>query len=501
MSLYIRDFDSEIRDKELIGSKGAGLAEMSALGLRVPYGFTITTELCKKYYANNKQLPPEFEIELTGALARLETRAGKVFEEGLLVSVRSGSVCSMPGMMDTVLNVHKDLLASIKTVLDSWMSARAVSYRKIHKIPDSLGTAVTVQAMVFGDKDDRSGTGVVFTRNPSSGVKEIYGEFLHQAQGEALVAGTHTPDPITFLQSLMPEVYAELTETCAKLESHYNDMQDIEFTIESGKLYILQTRAGKRSAVAAIKIAVDMVREGSLTKQEALMRVDPECLKQLLHASIDNSKPHSHLTKGLPASPGAATGLVAFSANEAEKMSQHHNVILVRHDTSPEDIHGMNVAAGILTARGGMTSHAAVVARGMGKPCVSGASEIKVSSDALVIGDVLIKAGEEITIDGDSGRVFSGCVPKITLEFSEEFNELMKWADSERKLQVRANVETVSDAKAAVKMGAEGIGLCRTEHMFFEPAKLRLMRKMIIATDEVARKKVLDELMLLQYFW
>lgn len=497
MSLYIRDFDHSVRDKALLGSKGAGLAEMLALGLNVSLGFTVTTDFCKEYYANNKQLSLSFKNELAEALARLERRTGKVFGKDLLVSVRSGSVCSMPGMMDTVLNVGLPdlLLSSIKIVLDSWMSARAISYRKLHHISGSLGTAVTIQAMVFGDKDDSSGTGVVFTRNPSNGISELYGEFLHQAQGEALVAGTHTPAPISLLQNLMPEVYIELAQTCAMLENHYKDMQDIEFTIESGKLYILQTRCGKRSGVAAIKIAVDMACEGKLTRQEALMQVDPECLNQLLHASIDDSKTRVHLTKGLPASPGAATGLVVFSASEAEKVSQHHKVILVRHDTSPEDIHGMSLSAGILTARGGTTSHAAVVARGMGKPCVSGAGEIHVGDNEFVISDVVIKAGDEITIDGDSGRVFLGCVPKVTPEFSAEFNELMKWADCERRLRVRANIETINDAKVAIRMGAEGVGICRTEHMFFEPAKLRLMRKMIIARDEVERKKALDELL------
>ncbi len=500
MTGYIRDFYRDChRDDEvsLLGSKGAGLVAMSSLGLNVPEGFTITTDLCREYYANDKQLPKSFEQELILAIKKLEERLGKKLGVDLFVSVRSGSPRSMPGMMDTVLNVGSAIPDSVKKVLDSWMSERAIAYRRLNDISEDIGTAVTVQAMVFGDKDEMSGTGVVFTRNPSTGSKELYGEFIHKAQGEALVSGSHTPEPIKSLKDLMPEIYGELETVCLFLEDHYKDMQDIEFTIESGKLYILQSRRGKRSAQAAIKIAVDMVAEDKITKEEALMMIDPNSLKQLLHASIDESKTHTSITKGLPASPGAATGLAVFSSLEAEKVSQNHKVILVRHDTSPEDIHGMSVSAGIVTAKGGMTSHAAVVARGMGKPCVCSASGIEVNelNSSMKIGDLVVKNGDEITIDGDSGRVFLGNIPKITPEFSGEFNELMIWADNIRRLKVRANVETEADAKVAIKMGAEGVGLCRTEHMFFEPAKLKLMRKMIVAGDDISRKEALFELL------
>jgi pyruvate,orthophosphate dikinase len=494
---YIRDL-MESRDGDeifLLGSKGIGLSSIFSLGLNVPSGFVITTDLCKEYYRNNKQLPQGFDEELTQAINLLEKKTNKVLGKDLLVSVRSGSAVSMPGMMDTVLNATGDIEVHVKKVLESWMSFRAVTYRKLHDIPEHLGTAVIIQAMVFGDKDELSGTGVVFTRNPSNGQRELYGEFLRQVQGEALVAGTHTPSDLKELEILMPEVYKELSQACSMLENYYSDMQDIEFTIESGRLYILQTRLGKRTTQAAIKIAVDMVNEGKLTRQEAILRIDPSSINQLLHSKINNIESHKTLTQGLPASPGAATGIVVFSANEAEKASQHHKVILVRHDTSPEDIHGMGVSSGILTARGGMTSHAAVVARGMGKPCISGASDIKIGDQELIIGQVRIKAGETITIDGDSGRVFLGNVPKIIPEFSVEFDELMRWADEFRRLQIRANVENENDARVALKMGAEGIGLCRTEHMFFEPTKLRLMRKMIIASNQESRKEALSELM------
>lgn len=549
---YIHDFGSTSANKQLLGNKGAGLAEMSNLSLNVPPGFTITTDLCKAYHASNGKFPAAFEEELDEAIARLETKTNKIFGSSdgaipLLLSIRSGAVASMPGMMDTILNlgINKDvaghlgrltnnpkfaddtlhrftesynklvghdgsnlkaqLIFAIKAVIDSWMSPRAVAYRKIHHISDEHGTAVNIQAMVFGNMGDTSGTGVLFTRNPSSGKKALYGEFLLNAQGEDVVSGIRTPMPISptkkhpggSLYETMPDIYHELEKICALLENHYADMQDIEFTIENGTLYILQTRSGKRTARASITIAVDMVTEGKITKEEAISRVDAESLNQMLHAMIDPNYIAEPLSQGLPASPGAASGIVVFSPYDAEELALHHKVILVRNDTSPEDITGMHVSAGILTARGGMTSHAAVVARGMGKPCVCGASEIKIDEIAglLHIGQTTIKKGETITIDGDSGKIFQGQVPTITPDFSENFNILMSWADEIRTMEVRANAETVSDVNTALRLGAQGVGLCRTEHMFFEVNKIALMREMIVAPNETLRQNALDKLL------
>ena len=581
--------------QELLGGKGAGLAEISNLGLSVPAGFTICTEACKYYYSYNSILPLGFIDELSKAIKTLEQDSGKIFgstDNPLLLSVRSGARTSMPGMMDTILNVGMNdeivetlastsgnrefaydsyrrfiemygsvvlniphylfedslelnkiqsdddqadlslkiisdykkiirkytaqefptdpmtqLRTSIESVLKSWMCERAITYRSLNNIPDDWGTAVNVQSMVFGNMGDTSATGVVFTRNPAKGDNQIFGEFLINAQGEDVVSGIRTPMPIISndssipsMQKLMPDLYQELLDICTKLEQHFKDVQDIEFTIEKGKLYILQTRSAKRTTAAAIKIAVDMVNENVLSKQEAIMRIIPESINQLLHATIDYSKELQAFAQGLPASPGAATGIVAFSPYDAEEMSHHHKVILVRNDTSPEDIKGMHVSNGILTARGGMTSHAAVVARGMGKPCVCGVNGLIVNEaeGLFKINGITVKKGDEITIDGSSGKVFLGRAPLIQPNFSNEFKTLLSWADEIRTLSVRANAETPLDSASALKFGAEGIGLCRTEHMFFDADKIPLVREMIIAPDYERRKKAIDKLLPLQ---
>lgn len=574
--------------KSILGGKGSGLAEMSKLGLPIPPGFTISTEICNYYYQNNNSLPANFSATLATAIQNLEKTTGKIFgskENPLLVSVRSGSKISMPGMMDTVLNLgindeiveslsiatgnrnfafdsykrflamyggvvlnipsclfediednesslertitefkkiiekhhtnvptcpYTQLESAIIAVIKSWMSERAVIYRRLNNIPEDLGTAVNIQSMVFGNMGDSSATGVVFTRSPSTGEKKIFGEFLVNAQGEDIVSGTRTPMPICYesedansaqsMQMLMPKIFNELQATCTKLELHYRDIQDIEFTIENGKLYILQTRDAKRTARSAIKVATDMAKEGLVSKEEAIMRIDVETLNQLLHTAIDYSKNLSAIAHGLPASPGAATGIAVFSPYDAEAMSHHHKVILVRNDTSPEDIQGMHVASGILTSRGGMTSHAAVVARGMGKPCVCGASGITVDekNKLFKVGNIIVKNGDTITIDGGTGKIFLGQAPLIQPSFSEEFETILSWADSIRKLRIRANAETALDTKTALKFGAEGIGLCRTEHMFFDNKKIPLVREMIIAPSAEKRQQAINNLLPLQ---
>lgn len=592
--------DGNASMKNILGNKGAGLAEMSNLNLPIPDGFTITTELCNYFYNHNHSFPKNFSSDLKKAIKKLEITTGKIFGDSknpLLLSVRSGSTISMPGMMDTVLNLgmndevctalavssndkrfaldsykrflemygstvlsiqadlfdqiyeahkiqaniyrdndvtieilekiiedfkkiiikHKNQLVSdpyqqlesaIKAVLQSWMSNRAVIYRRIHNIAESFGTAINIQSMVFGNLGNNSATGVAFTRSPSTGEKGIFGEFLINAQGEDIVSGTRTPFPIVSegtdstpsMQIVMPKIFAELEEICKKLELHYLDMQDIEFTIENNKLYILQTRSAKRTALASIKIAVQMVQEKLISKDQAIMHIDPESLNQLLHTRIDYSQSLTAITEGLPASPGAATGIVVFSPYDAEKMSHHHKVILVRHDTSPEDINGMHVSSGILTVRGGMTSHAAVVARGMGKPCVCGTNNLIIDekNQLLKAGDITIKQGETITIDGGTGKVFLGAVPLIQPVFTEESELILTWADEISHLKVRANAETVTDAAVSLKFGAKGIGLCRTEHMFFDKNKIPLVREMIIAPDIERRKRAIDELLPLQ---
>jgi pyruvate,orthophosphate dikinase len=592
--------------RNLLGGKGAGLAEMAHLGLPVPPGFTITTEVCSHFYDNGKSYPKDLKAQVDAALAAVGRITGKKFGDGenpLLVSVRSGGRASMPGMMDTVLNLglndvtavalaeksrdrrfaldsyrrfitmyanvvlgiehhhfeeilddHKDrngytldtdlsaddwdtiidrykerveeesgkpfpqdphaqLWGAIGAVFGSWMNQRAITYRRLHAIPESWGTAVNVQAMVFGNMGDTSATGVAFTRNPSTGEKKLYGEFLINAQGEDVVAGIRTPQEITeqarkeagsqkpSMESAMPDAFAELTRIHGALERHYRDMQDLEFTVEQGKLWMLQTRNGKRTGLAALRIAVELANEKLITKDEAVARIDPSALDQLLHPTIDPNAVRKVLATGLPASPGAACGEIVFSSEDAETLkNQDRKVILVRVETSPEDIHGMHAAEGILTTRGGMTSHAAVVARGMGKPCVSGASELRVDyrAQSMTAGGVTLKKGDILTIDGSTGQVLAGRVPMQEPALAGEFATLMKWADGVRKLKVRANADTPADARAAIKFGAEGIGLCRTEHMFFDEDRIRAVREMILADDEKSRRLALAKLLPMQ---
>jgi len=592
--------------RNLLGGKGAGLAEMAHLGLPVPPGFTITTEVCTYFYANGKTYPKDLQAQVDAALATVGRITGKKFGDGenpLLVSVRSGARASMPGMMDTVLNLglndvtaaalaeksrdrrfaldsyrrfitmyanvvlgiehhhfeeilddHKDrngytldtdlnaddwdniidrykerveeesgkpfpqdphaqLWGAIGAVFGSWMNQRAITYRRLHAIPENWGTAVNVQAMVFGNMGETSATGVAFTRNPSTGEKKLYGEFLINAQGEDVVAGIRTPQEITeearreagsqkpSMESAMPEAFAELTRIHGALERHYRDMQDLEFTVEQGKLWMLQTRNGKRTAQAALRIAVELANEKLITKDEAVARIDAGALDQLLHPTIDPNAERKVLATGLPASPGAACGEIVFSSEDAETLrGQGHKVILVRVETSPEDIHGMHAAEGILTTRGGMTSHAAVVARGMGKPCVSGAGSLRVDyrAQSMTAGGVTLKKGDILTIDGSSGQVLAGRVPMQEPALAGEFATLMKWADGVRKLKIRANADTPADARAAIKFGAEGIGLCRTEHMFFDADRIRAVREMILAEDEKSRRVALAKLLPMQ---
>ena len=580
--------------RNLLGGKGANLAEMTNLGIPVPPGFTISTEACIEYYENDRQWPEGLEGEVKANLARLEEVMGAKFgdpENPLLLSVRSGARVSMPGMMDTVLNLGindrtvqgliaksgnerfaydsyrrfvqmygdvvlgvdhdlfealiqetkdrkgvqldmdldaddwKELVAkfkalvkektgkdfpedpieqlygSINAVFASWNNPRAVKYREIHEIPGDWGTAVNVQTMVFGNMGDNSGTGVAFTRDPATGENVFYGEFLMNAQGEDVVAGIRTPEPIAELKRLKPKIYEELEAIYKKLENHYRDMQDIEFTIQEDVLYMLQTRAGKRTATAAVKIAVDMVDEGLIDKETALQRVDAAQLDQLLHPMLDADAEYDVLAKGLPASPGAAVGRVVFNASDAEVWSgRGEKVILVRTETSPEDIGGMNVAQGILTSRGGMTSHAAVVARGMGKCCVAGAGDIRVSEaeKCFRVGDVTVKEGDWITLNGTAGEVIVGKMELVEPKLAGEFGRLMEWADEVRKLGIRTNADTPHDAKVARDFGAEGIGLCRTEHMFFAEDRINIVRQMILAEDVEGRRKALAKLLPIQ---
>ncbi len=579
--------------KPLLGGKGANLAEMTKSGVPVPPGFTITTEVCDLYNKNNNQYPDGLTEQVDKNLARLEKEMGKTLgdaQDPLLVSVRSGAAQSMPGMMDTVLNLglndesvlglanktgnerfawdayrrfismfgnvvmgikgekfsasldsfkesknvendtaltaddwkeyvevlkkliqeergesfpqnpRKQLDMAIDAVFGSWNNERAILYRKLNHMTGLLGTAVNVQSMVFGNMGDTSGTGVAFTRNPSTGEKKLYGEFLVNAQGEDVVAGIRTPQPIAELEEAMPDVYKEFVKITEHLEEHYKDMQDMEFTIQEGKLFFLQTRTGKRTAAAAVKMAVDMVEEGLITKEEAVLRVDPASLDQLLHRGFDPVaiEKAEVIAKGLPASPGAAVGEVVFDAHKADELAQAgKTVILVRLETSPEDLIGMNASQGILTARGGMTSHAAVVARGMGKCCVSGCSDITVNEEEgfFMVGDKKVSEGEFISLDGSTGNVYLGQLGTIEPTLSGNFAKLMTWADSFRKLGVRTNADVPRDAKVAVKFGAEGIGLCRTEHMFFEEDRIGAVREMILSDDEAGRRKALEKLL------
>jgi pyruvate,orthophosphate dikinase len=592
--------------RDLLGGKGAGLAEMCTLGLPVPPGFTITTEVCTAYYENGRTLPDGLDDEVKAALAEVERVVGARFGDTtnpLLVSVRSGARASMPGMMDTVLNlglndetaaalarrsgderfaydsyrrfiqmycdvvlgiehdlfeeilegykheqghvldtdldaddwkelivrfkarvadtlgapfpenVHDQLWGAISAVFGSWQNNRAITYRRLHGIPDNWGTAVNVQAMVYGNMGGTSATGVAFTRDPSTGANEFYGEFLVNAQGEDVVAGIRTPQSITerarqasgfdapSLEKLMPEAFTELSAVAARLERHYRDMQDVEFTIQEGRLWMLQTRSGKRTAKAALRIAVDFAEAGLISKDEAVERIEPASLDQLLHPTLDPEAAVNVIATGLPASPGAASGEIVFTADAAEKLAaEGRTVILARVETSPEDIHGMHAAAGILTSRGGMTSHAAVVARGMGRPCVSGAGAIRIDyhRGLLTAGNNTFKAGDIITIDGATGRVIAGRVKMLQPELSGDFATLMGWADNVRRLGVRANAETRQDAEAARRFGAEGIGLCRTEHMFFEEDRIVAMREMILAADTAGRRAALAKILPIQ---
>jgi len=593
-------------DRNLLGGKGANLAEMCNLGLPVPPGLTIATAACAYYYENARTLPPGLKDEVRAGLRHMEAITGRTFGDTakpLLLSVRSGARASMPGMMDTVLNLglndrtvealghdagdarfawdsyrrfiqmygdvvmgldhevfeeiledekgrlgheqdtelsavewqhviarYKEVIreeldeefpqdpevqlwGAIGAVFASWMNARAVTYRTLHNIPAVWGTAVNVQAMVFGNLGNSSATGVAFTRNPSTGENKLYGEFLVNAQGEDVVAGIRTPQNITeeariasgsdrpSLEKLMPEAFATFREICDRLERHYRDMQDMEFTIERGKLWMLQTRSGKRTAKAALKIAVDMATEGLISEGEAVARIDPASLDQLLHPTIDPQARRDVIGSGLPASPGAATGEIVFTSEDAVHAEEEgRKVILVRIETSPEDIHGMHAAEGILTTRGGMTSHAAVVARGMGTPCVSGAGTLRVDlrNELLVAHGVTLRKGDVITIDGSSGQVLKGAIPMLQPELSGDFGRIMEWADRTRRMKVRTNAETPADARAARSFGAEGIGLCRTEHMFFEGSRINVMREMILAEDEAGRRAALAKLLPMQ---
>ena len=592
--------------KNLLGGKGANLAEMASLGLQVPPGFTLSTDVCTSFYDNGNKYPDELSVQTDEALNTIEKITGKIFGSNsnpLLLSVRSGARASMPGMMDTVLNlglndktveglaklsgdrrfaldsyrrfitmysdvvlglhhhtfedileIHKDnqgynldteltaddwsiiidkykaaverelgycfpqdpreqLQGAIDAVFGSWMNERAVVYRRLNSIPAAWGTAVNVQAMVFGNMGETSATGVAFTRNPSTGEKSYYGEFLINAQGEDVVAGIRTPqaltkkarlemgDDIPSMEESLPAVFLELSKTFERLENHYKDMQDIEFTVERGQLWILQTRSGKRTAKAAFKIAVDMAIAGQISSDDALLRIDPLSLDQLLHPTLDPNAKRDLLTMGLPASPGAAIGEVVFDSDEAEELKKAgKKVILVRTETSPEDIHGMHAAEAIITSRGGMTSHAAVVARGMGRPCVSGAGDIRIDyeSQKFVVMNRVVKRGDTLTIDGATGQVFVGSVDMMQPELSEDFSKIMAWADTARTLQIRANAETPLDVKTAKEFGAEGIGLCRTEHMFFEESRLAHFREMILASDKKGREDALAKILPVQ---
>ena len=598
--------DGGADDKNLLGGKGANLAEMSGLGLPVPPGFTLTTEVCTTYYDNQENYPDDLAGQVANALASVEAIVGATFGDEnnpLLVSVRSGARASMPGMMDTVLNlglndrtvaglakqssnerfawdsyrrfiqmysdvvlgidhyhfeelleVHKEgkgrqldtelsaddlrelvgkfkakvlqegdgdfpqdvndqLWGAISAVFGSWQNARAITYRRLHDIPVSWGTAVNIQAMVFGNMGNDSATGVAFTRDPSTGEKRFFGEYLINAQGEDVVAGIRTPQHLTqaareaanddkpSLEEVMPEVFSELDAICQHLEAHYRDMQDIEFTVQNGSLYILQTRSGKRTAEAAIRIAVEMTNEGLLNREEAIWRVEPDSLDQLLHPTLDPNTERQVIAHGLPASPGAATGKVTFSADQAEYLaSRGEGILLVRMETSPEDIHGMHASRGILTARGGMTSHAAVVARGMGRPCVSGARQLHIDyqSQTVRVGGTVIAAGDVLTIDGSSGEVMLGEVATIQPKLSGDFGTLMSWADEIRQLGIRTNAETPTEAQTAIDFGAEGIGLCRTEHMFFETDRILAVREMILAKDTEGRRTALARILPMQ---
>jgi pyruvate, orthophosphate dikinase len=496
---YIYSFRDRCSDSKVLGNKGANLVIMTGLGLSVPPGFIVSLDAYRKYKDTNAI--PERDIE--AAVSALENEMNQKLGQGLQVSVRSSAPVSMPGMMDTLLNL-KDLPAikdAIRQVFDSWDSARAIGYRLMHRIPSDLGTAAIVQAMVFGNKDSSSGTGVIFTRNPSSGEEGIFGEYLAQTQGEELVSGSETPQPISALASQMPEVYKELEKIAEFLELHFRDMQDIEFTVESGKLHILQTRSGKRGGYAAVQIALDMVDENVITPQEALMMVRPEDLQALLHRQIKSPERYKPLTRGLNAAPGATTGIVVFDVSEAVSLAQKAvPVILVRPETSPDDILGIVASHGVLTQKGGLTSHAAIVTRAMGKPCVCGATEcvIDMAEQRLEVGGRVVKKGDEITIDGTTGNVYCGALELGDVDLPQGLQRLMDWADGFKHLGVMANADTPEMISRAVQFGAEGIGLCRTERMFNEPKSLSMIRDFILADSSDKKAQAIEKLEELQ---
>lgn len=495
----VYSFEEGLDDPSQSGNKGANLIIMSRLGLQVPPGFIISI-LAYIDYRKTGKLPVE-EIEKAGS--NLEKKTGKKLGKGLMVSVRSSGPVSMPGMMDTVLNVNDihTLLSSIKKVFDSWDNLRAVEYRRQNRISSELGTAVIVQAMVMGNADEKSGTGVVFTRNPSTGEKVLFGEYIHRAQGEDLVSGTRTPVTIDFLKEQMPVLYAELEGIGQTLEKHFKDMQDIEFTIESGKLYILQTRSGKRSGAAAVKIAVDMVKEGIINREEALVKITPENLRALLYKRIKNVEQYVPIAHGLSAAPGAATGRIVFKPIDAVKWTKkNEKVILVRPETSPDDIQGIASADGVLTSRGGLTSHAAIVTRAMGKPCICGAEMlvIDMKREEFEVKGTKVKKGQEITIDGTTGQVYIGALPMEEAEIIPEVNLLMKWADGCKRLGVRANADTPEGIALVKKFGAEAVGLCRTERQFNAPERLSVIREYILAETSAQRNETLEKLRIMQ---
>jgi pyruvate,orthophosphate dikinase len=486
-------FTDDCEDKILLGNKGANLVTMTRIGLPVPPGFVISIEAYKEYKRTGRL--PIADIE--DALQWLEGFTGKKLGNGLMVSVRSSAPVSMPGMMDTLLNVRSKahMISAVKKIFGSWDNLRAVEYRRLHSIPRDIGTSAVVQAMVMGNRDDRSGTGVVFTRNAITGEPHLFGEYISQAQGEDLVSGSRTPSPIQELRSAMPEAYAELEKLAHTLENHFHEMQDVEFTVESGTLYLLQTRSGKRSGQAAVKIAVDMAREGLISREEAILRVKPEELKALLHKRIQSVEKLEPLARGLNAAPGAAAGKVVFHPIEALRLAEKsEKVILVRPETSPDDIQGIAAADGVLTSRGGLTSHAAIVTRAMGKPCICGAEEIKIDlkAEQFEVKGHVVRKGMEITIDGTSGTVYLGSLPLEEVEVTEELRELLSWADGFRRLGVRANADTADMIKLAKTFGCEGIGLCRTERQFNAPERLSAIREYIMARTPSEKAEALE---------
>lgn len=492
-------FDEGFEDKMLLGNKGGNLVVMTGLGLPVPPGFVLSIEAYRDYHRTGT-LPLK---SIEEAMSQLEKKAGKKLGNGLLVSVRSSAPVSMPGMMDTVLNIgdKASLIAAVKKIFDSWDNLRAVEYRRLNNIPSDMGTAAIVQAMVMGNKDAKSGTGVIFSRNPSNGQGGIFGEYMVQAQGEDLVSGARTPETIDTLRGHLPEAFARLEEIAAKLEKHFKDMQDIELTVESSVLYILQTRSGKRSGQAAVKIAVDMVKEGIITREEAVMRVTPGDLRMLLYKRIRSPEAAVALARGMSAAPGASTGKVVFNPHEAVTLAKkNEKVILVRPETSPDDIQGIAAAEAVLTARGGLTSHAAIVTRAMGKPCVCGAEEVKIDlqKDQFEAGGYVVKKGQEVTLDGNTGTLYLGSLPMIEAEVTAELGELLVWADSIRRLGVRANADTADMMVKAIEFGAEGIGLCRTERQFNAPERLSVIREFILAPTAAQKKEALNRLRRLQ---